>query len=101
MPLLDTRRSHDLTGALIADIVLQLLAYVAELERRQLRERQAQGIAAAIKRGVRFGPLPKAPPPEYPGVFSMWQRGELSAQQASMRCGVSRNTFMRWARDDN
>ena len=65
MPLLDTRQGRDLTGTLIADIVLQLLSYVAQTERENIRQRQAEGIAAAKARGVRFGPPPKALPDNF------------------------------------
>lgn len=65
MPLLDTRTGKDLTGTLIADIVLQLLSYVAQTEREYIRQRQAEGIAAAKARGQRFGPTPMARPAEY------------------------------------
>ena len=68
MPLLDTRKSRDLTGTLIADIVLQLLSYVAQTEREFIRQRQAEGIAAAKARGVQFGRRPKEKPPELAGI---------------------------------
>ena len=69
MPLLDTRKSRDLTGTLIADIVLQLLSYVAQTEREFIHQRQAEGIAVAKARGVQFGRRPKEKPPEYPAVL--------------------------------
>ena len=71
MPLLDTRKSRDLTGTLIADIVLQLLSYVAQTEREFIRQRQAEGIAAAKLRCVQFGRKPKEKPPEYPTVLDV------------------------------
>ena len=97
MPLLDTRSSRDLTGTLIADIVLQLLSYVAQAEREFIRQRQAEGIAAAKARGVRFGreriPIPEA----FPDVYDLWLRNELSGRAAASRLGVSPRTFTRWA----
>ena len=85
MPLLDTRNNRDLTGMLIADIVLQLLSYVAQTEREFIRQRQAEGIAAAKLRGVQFGRKPKEKPPEYPTVLEAWRRKELSARAAATR----------------
>ena len=83
MPLLNTWQGRDLTGVLIADIVLQLLSYVAQTEREFIRQRQAEGIAAAKANGVRFGRLPKKRPKEYADVCAMWVRGELSARAAA------------------
>ena len=97
MPLLDTRRGRDLTGVLIADIVLQLLSYVAETERAFIRQRQAEGIAAAKKRGVRFGRVPLPRPPSFDTVKSKWERGELSARKAADLLGISHTTFRNWA----
>ena len=96
MPLLDTRQNRDLTGVLIADIVLQLLSYVAETERKFIRQRQAEGIAAAKARGVRFGRRPKEKPPEYEEVLQLWAYGELSARKAAERLGVCHKTFLHW-----
>ena len=73
MPLLDTRQGRDLTGTLIADIVLQLLSYVAQTEREFIRQRQAEGIAAARRNGVRFGPPPKARGEDYPLCVQLWR----------------------------
>ena len=98
MPLLDTRKSRDLTGTLIADIVLQLLSYVAQTEREFIRQRQAEGIAAAKSRGVQFGRRPKEKPPEYPAAWEAWQRGELSARSAAKQLGVTHGTFLKWAK---
>ena len=80
MPLLDTRQNRDLTGTLIADIVLQLLSYVAQTEREFIRQRQAEGIAAAKARGVRFGRQPMQRPENFPLVQQRWERGEISAR---------------------
>ena len=97
MPLLDTRQGHDLTGTLIADIVLQLLSYVAQTEREFIRQRQAEGIAAAKERGVRFGRQAMEPPPEYGKVYAEWRDGTLSARAAARSLSVSHQTFLKWA----
>ena len=101
MPLLDTRSNRDLTGTLIADIVLQLLSYVAETERAFIRQRQAEGIAAAKARGQRFGRPAKDRGEEYEACVTQWKEGTLSAAQASRRLGVSHNTFLKWARAED
>ncbi|MDD5952269.1 MAG: recombinase family protein [Oscillospiraceae bacterium] len=101
MPLLDTRQGRDLTGMLIADIVLQLLSYVAQTERENIRQRQAEGIAAAKLRGVRFGRPEKLPPSNYPEVRKRWRRGELSGRQAAALLNVTHHTFFRWVREEN
>ena len=101
MPLLDTRKGcGDLTGELIADIVLQLLSYVAQIERENIRQRQAEGIAAARERGVRFGRPPIERPAVYARVRAGFEAGELSADDAARACGVSRATFARWVQAD-
>ena len=100
MPLLDTRKSRDLTGTLIADIVLQLLSYVAQTEREFIRQRQAEGIAAAKERGVRFGRRPKERPPEYEETKALWQRGEISAREAGRRLHIAHKTFLTWTEED-
>lgn len=99
MPLLDTRQGRDLTGTLIADIVLQLLSYVAEQERSFIRQRQAEGIAAAKARGQRFGPPLKAKPENYGVCVKEWQDGSISAREAARRLGVVHSTFLKWARE--
>ena len=96
MPLLDTRRDRDLTGTLIADIVLQLLSYVAQTEREFIRQRQAEGIAAAKARGVRFGRRPLEPPEGLEEMRAAWEAGAVSARAAARRLGVSRTTFAKW-----
>ena len=100
MPLLDTRRGRDLTGTLIADIVLQLLSYVAETERTFIRQRQAEGIAAAKARGQRFGRPKKERGENYDMCVSLWKSGQLSAAEAGKQLGVSHNTFLKWARSE-
>lgn len=101
MPLLDTRSNRDLTGTLIADIVLQLLSYVAETERAFIRQRQAEGIAAAKARGTRFGPKPRDRGPLYPSVKAQWERQEISATEAGKILGCTHNTFLKWVRSDS
>ena len=96
MPLLDTRTYRDLTGTLIADIVLQLLSYVAQTEREFLRQRQAEGIAAAKARGVRFG-RPRIPVSEaFEPVYLLWSAGQLTLTAAAKKLGVCHQTFERW-----
>jgi DNA invertase Pin-like site-specific DNA recombinase len=99
MPLLDTAQSRDLTGTLIADIVLQLLSYVAQTEREFIRQRQAEGIAAAKARGVRFGRKPLQHPENFEEVLTAWNAKELSARSAARQLGVTHNTFLNWARN--
>ena len=96
MPLLDTRKNRDLTGTLIADIVLQLLSYVAQTEREFIRQRQAEGIAVAKAQGVRFGRPPLKKPEDFPAVQTAWQKKEISAREAARRLGVTHKTFLRW-----
>lgn len=98
MPLLDTRQGRDLTGRLIADIVLELLSYVAQIEREFIRARQAEGIAAAMARGVHFGAKPRERPESFPNVRVEWLSGRLSAREAAKRVGVSHTTFLRWCK---
>lgn len=98
LPLLDTRQNRDLTGRLIADIVLELLSYVAQTEREFCRQRQREGIAAAKARGVRFGRPPKERPTAYEMLRAAWERGEVSAREAARQLGVTHRTFLRWAR---
>ena len=99
MPLLDTRQNRDLTGTLIADIVLQLLSYVAQTEREFIRQRQAEGIAAAKARGVRFGRQPMQRPEDFPLVQQRWERGEISARQAAAQLKIAHRTFLLWAKE--
>ena len=101
MPLLDTRKNKDLTGTLIADIVLQLLSYVAQTEREFIRLRQAEGIAAAKLQGVRFGRKPREKPPEYGSLKELWVRGEISAREAARRLGITHRTFLSWVNTTN
>ena len=101
MPLLDTRRNRDLTGTLIADIVLQLLSYVAQTEREFIRQRQAEGIAAAKRNGVKFGRKPMERPNGLESLKKQWLHGELSARAAAKQLGVTHSTFLRWVKECN
>lgn len=100
MPLLDTRKSRDLTGTLIADIVLQLLSYVAQTEREYIHQRQAEGIAAAKARGVKFGRKPMQRPAQFEKVKELWQAGELSARAASKQLKITHRTFLIWVNEE-
>ena len=101
MPLLDTRQNRDLTGTLIADIVLQLLSYVAQTEREFIRQRQAEGIAAAKRNGVKFGRKPMERPNGLESLKEQWLHGELSARAAAKQLGVTHSTFLRWVKERN
>ena len=96
MPLLNTTNTRDLTQTLIADIVLQLLSYVAETERAFIRKRQAEGIAAAKSRGVKFGRPSLPVPVEARSVIADWRQGLRSARRAAKTLGVSRSTLSNW-----
>lgn len=100
MSLLDTRQRKDLIGTLIADIVLQLLSYVAQTEREFIKQRQAEGIAAAKARGVHFGRLPSVKPEGYEACREQWKDGAMSARAASKLLGVAHTTFLNWVRMD-
>ncbi len=100
MPLLDTRQGRDLTGTLIADIVLQILSYVAQTEREQIRQRQAEGIAAAKLKGVVFGRRPKPRPANFCEVYRAWQSGLLSGRRAAKELDVHHKTFLKWANEE-
>ncbi len=93
MPILDTRKGKDLLGTFIADLVLQILSFVAQTERENIRSRQAQGIAAAKKRGVKFGRPKKELPANFRSVVEKWQCKELSSRQAAKECGMPLSTF--------
>ena len=99
MPLLDTRSGKDLMGTFIADLTLQILSFVAQKERENIRVRQAEGIAAAKERGVRFG-RPAVPIPEnFPFVVAEWEEGSLSFHEALAQTGLSYGTFYRRLRE--
>ncbi len=99
MPLLDTRNGKDLMGTFLSDIVLQVLSFVAENERENIRQRQSEGIEAAKERGVRFG-RPSVPVPEdFPGIVAEWETGQLSLAEALQQTGLSNRTFYRRLRE--
>ena len=99
IPLLDTRqKERDLTGTFIADLVLQILSYVAQSERETIRQRQAEGIAAAKARGIKFGREPMVRPAMYGEVLATWERREISAREAARRLNVHHKTFLEWAK---
>jgi DNA invertase Pin-like site-specific DNA recombinase len=98
MPLLDTRRGKDLMGTFISDLVLQLLSFVAENERTNIRQRQAEGIAAAQARGVRFGRPPLPLPEDFFDIYRAWKRQELTLLQAAHAAGMPKGTFYGKAR---
>ncbi len=88
MPLLDTTKSKDLLGTFIADLVLQLLSFVAENERINIRQRQKEGIEAAKKRGVRFGRPPLKMPENYSEYYKMWKDKKITAKEAAELCNI-------------
>lgn len=93
MPLLDTRRGKDLMGTFLSDIVLQVLSFVAENERTNIRQRQAEGIAAAKAKGVRFGRPPSPLPENYYKVYQQWKTGAITGTAAAKECGMPLSTF--------
>ena len=98
MPLLDTRRDEDLLGTFIADLVLQVLSFVAQNERENIRRRQAEGIAAAKINGIRFGRQPSPLPTAFSRVYALWKDGKINTSEAARRCGMARSTFRYRAR---
>lgn len=99
MPLLNSDVERDLTSTVIADIVLQLLSYVAQTERELIRQRQAEGIAAAKAQGVRFGRKAKPRPPQFPELKKMWMEQKISAREAARQLEITHSTFLRWVRE--
>ena len=93
MPILDTRREKNLLGTFISDLVLALLSYVAENERVNIRRRQAEGIAAAKARGVRFGRRPNPLPDNFDEAYQQWKAKELSVSEVAKLCGMSKSSF--------
>ncbi len=99
MPLLDTRTAKDLMGTFIADLVLQILSFVAENERVNIKKRQEQGIAAAKAKGVRFGRPEKPVPEDFSEIVRRWERQELNIKDVLLLCGMSNATFYRRLRE--
>jgi len=93
VPLLDTRAGKDLVGTFIADVVLQLLSFVAQNERENIRQRQAEGIAAAKRRGVRFGRPEKSLPDNFSELVHKWERRQIKTRDILRVCNISRSTF--------
>lgn len=93
MPLLDTRRGKDLVGTFLSDIVLQVLSFVAENERGNIRQRQAEGIAAAKARGVKFGKPPRPLPENFHEAYQHWKTGKMTCTAAAKECGLPLSTF--------
>ena len=93
MPLLDTRRGKDLMGTFLTDVVLQVLSFVAENERTNIRQRQTEGIAAAKARGVRFGRPPRPLPDNFHGVYQKWKSGKITGTTAARECKMPLSTF--------
>ena len=98
MPILDTRREKNLLGTFISDLVLALLSYVAENERINIRQRQAEGIAAAKARGVHFGRRPNPLPENFYEVYQLWKMKKISVSEAAKQCGMPQTTFFERAR---
>ena len=97
MPLLDTRQKRrDLTGTFIADLVLQILSYVAQVERENIKQRQAEGIAAAKAKGVRFGREKMPIPEEFYALRTRYREGSITARAAARELGVAHSTFLKW-----
>ncbi|WP_294484761.1 recombinase family protein [uncultured Mailhella sp.] len=93
MPLLDTRQNKDLLGTFIADLVLQILSFAAQNERENIRQRQAEGIAAARKKGVRFGRPPMPLPKEFPMALRLWTEGKITLAHAARLCHMAESSF--------
>ena len=99
-PLLDTREKHDgITGKFIADLVLQVLSYVAQIERENTRQRQAEGICEAKRRGVRFGRPKLTIPDDFEEIYYLWRKNVISKAEASRRLSTNNHTFTRWVKD--
>ena len=99
MPLLDTRNGKDLMGTFIADLVLQILSFVAQSERENIKKRQAQGIAAAKARGVRFGRPETQLPDDFQTIIKAWEKSSISTADALKKCNMSESTFYRRRRE--
>lgn len=99
MPLLDTRNGKDLMGTFIADLVLQILSFVAQNERENIKKRQAEGIAAAKAKGVKFGRPEKSVPNDFPRLIREWEKNKLSFSELLRRCNMSEATFYRRLRE--
>lgn len=99
MPLLDTRNGKDLLGTFIADLVLQILSFVAQSERENIKKRQAQGIAAAKAKGIKFGRPEKIVPEDFPDIVAQWENKIIALQELLVQCNMSQATFFRRLRE--
>ena len=99
MPLLDTRQYKDLMGTFIADLVLQILSFVSQMERDNIRQRQAEGIAAAKAKGVRFGRPQKETPDGFDEMLRNWKTGNIKLDEAIQMSGVCKSTFFRMVKE--
>ncbi len=99
MPLLDTRTAKDLLGTFIADLVLQVLSFIAQNERENIRKRQEQGIKAAMLKGVKFGRPVKKTPEDFEVLVKQWKKGEITPEQIAQNCNMSIATFYRRLRE--
>lgn len=99
MPLLDTRQGRDLMGTFIADLVLQILSFVAQNERENIRKRQEEGIAAARARGVRFGRPALETPEDFARLVAAWEQKRITVEEIVEQCGISEATFFRRLRE--
>ena len=99
MPLLDTRNGKDLMGTFIADLVLQILSFVAQSERENIKKRQAEGIAAAKAKGIKFGRPEKAVPDDFGKIVKAWEQTKLSLAEVLKQCNMSEATFYRRLRE--
>jgi Site-specific recombinases, DNA invertase Pin homologs len=98
-PLLDTRNQvNGITGKFIADLVLQILSYIAQVERENIKQRQAEGIVEAKKRGVKFGRPKREVPENFEEIYSLWMQGEISQKEAGRRLFANNHTFMAWVK---
>ena len=99
LSLLDTREQEGqgLTGKFVADLVLQIMSYVAQTERENIRQRQREGIAAAKAKGIRFGRPQKEMPEEFDALAEKWRKGEISGRRAAEKIGISPKTFIKYA----
>ena len=97
-PLLDTREEHNgITGQFIADLVLQILSYVAQIERENIHQRQAEGIKAAKEKGIKFGRPQRQPPHEFEQVYQKWGKGVIGKREAVKQLNASHSVFNSWA----
>ena len=99
MPLLDTRNGKDLMGTFIADLVLQILSFVAQSERENIRKRQAEGIAAAMVKGIKFGRPEKSVPNDFSKIVKAWEQKKLTLAEVLKQCNISESTFYRKLRE--